>query len=116
MPGSECRQGEEYFYRSRNCNAALSLICITCDHSSISGVEKCEMAGGMPRRGNHFERTDAVSFMQQEGWFRFADRIATARGHLRLGGIQSFIAGHETCVSLADSYRNVRQSLVQRVQ
>src|SRR5438034_11682871 len=116
MPGSQRWQGEEYFYRSRNGNAALRLICIAPDYRAISGVEKREMAWGMSWRGNHFERTDAVSFMQQEGWFRFADRIATARGHLRLGGVQALIAGHETCISLADSYRNVRQSLVQRVQ
>src|SRR6266566_9457354 len=116
MPGSECRQGEEYFYRSRNGNTSLCLVCIASDYRAISGVEKSEMAGGMSWRGNHFERTDAVSFMQHEGWFRSADRIATARGHLRLGGVQALIAGHETCVSLADSYRNVRQSLVQRVQ
>jgi hypothetical protein len=67
-------------------------------------------------RGNHFERADAVSFVQQERRLRFANGIAAAQGNLRLGWIQALIAGQEARVSLADRHLSVWQRLMQCIQ
>src|SRR5437764_10022390 len=116
MPGSHCRQGEEYFERPRNGHSAQRLEGIAGDHRAVPGIEKSEMARRVPWRGNHFEGADAVPFMQQKLRLRCADGIAAAQGDLRLSGIQTLIAGQKTRVSLADSYLSIRQSFVQSIQ
>src|SRR5258707_3278998 len=74
------------------------------------------MARGVSWRGNHFEGTNAVSFVQQERRLRCADGIAAAQGHLWLGGVQAFIAGQKTRISLADGNLGIGQRSMQRVE
>src|SRR5258708_39187253 len=116
MPGSKRRQGEEGFDGARNGNATQRLEGIADDHCAVPGIEKSDMAWCMSWRSNHFERADAISFVQQECRLRFADSIAAAQGHLRLGGVQALVAGQKTRVSLADSYLGIGQCIMQRVQ
>src|SRR5712691_3431338 len=103
MPGSQRWQGEEQFECARNGNAALRLESIACDQDAVPGIQKSEMTWGVSWCSNHFERADAISFVQQKSGLRFADGIAAAQPYLRLGGVQALIAGKKTRVSLADS-------------
>src|SRR5579864_8903456 len=105
MPGGQRRQGEEQFERPRNGDAALRLEGIAGDHRAIPGIEKSDMAWGVSWRSNHFERADAISFMQKARRLSCADGIAAAQGYLRLGKVKALITGQKTRVSLA--YRNL---------
>src|SRR5437763_14446873 len=98
MPGSQCRQGEEYFERPRNGHAAQRLEGITGDHRAVPGIEKSEMARGVSWRGNHFKGADAVPFVQQKLRLGCANGIAAAQGNPRLSGVQTLITGQKTRV------------------
>src|SRR6266702_7249909 len=116
MPGSQCRQGEEYFERPRNGHSAQRLEGIAGDHRAVPGIEKSEMAGCVSWGGNRFERADAIPFVHQKLRLCCADGIAAAQGNLRLSGVQTLIAGQKTRVSLAYRHLSIRQSSMKRVQ
>src|SRR5215471_13349091 len=102
MPGRQRRQGKAPFDGPRYGNTAQRLEGIANDHRVVPGIEKSEMAWCVSWGGNHFERADAVSFVQQQRRLRFANGIAAAQRNLRLGWVQAAIAEQETRVSLAD--------------
>src|SRR5258708_718253 len=66
MPRSKRRQGEEQFECTRYCDTALRLEGIAGDHRAVSRIKKGNMTRSMSRRGNHFERTNAITFMQKK--------------------------------------------------
>src|SRR5260370_28388586 len=100
MPGSQCRQGEEGFDGARNGNTAQCLESIADDHCAVPGIEKSDVAWCVSWRGNHFEGADTISFVQQERRLRFADGIAAAQGHLRLGRVQALVSRPKARISL----------------
>src|ERR1700676_4466533 len=116
MPGSHRRQGEEQFNCSRNSHAALCLEGIATDQGAITRIEKGDMAGSVSGGGNHFERAEAVPFMQKVRRLCGDDGIAALQRNLRLGGVQALISRQKTRVSLAYRHLHIRQSIMQRVQ
>src|SRR4051794_8024533 len=73
------------------------------------------MAGRVSRRGDHFERSNTLSLMQEARWLRFAG----IRAHLVtlwFRRIEAQITRQQTRFSLTNSYLDIWQRLMQRVQ
>src|SRR6266568_3842606 len=117
MPGPHRCQRGPTLKRSRNSSyPAQRLEGVTSNQCAIPSIQKSKMAWGVAWASNHFQGTQAISFVQQACRLRFTDRIAPVQRDLWLRGVQAPITRQETCVSLADGNLRMWQRLMQNVQ